>query len=681
MPHIVHWGAALGVVDDAALRALADSQAAAIAPSSIDAPPLLSLLPLPSEGWGGQPGLTGHRISGPTAPSFTLVGVRRPHTDAVIIDLDDRLTGLAASISLRLSEHSLLHVSATVTNTAEEPFELGSLRLTLPLPDRASEVLDFSGYWSHERQPQRRALAHGSWSRQNRHGRTGHDSPLLSTIGTPGFGFRHGQVWGIHLAFSGDQEVTVEALATGQSAASAGELLRPGEIRLASGESYSTPGLVAGFSSQGLDAMSAQFHAESRAQHQLSARPVVLNTWEAVYFDHRLDRLVELAELGARVGVERFVLDDGWMTGRTDDRRALGDWTVDRERWPNGLHPLVSRVHELGMDFGLWIEPEMVSLDSDLAHEHPDWVLRDSAGRLPQPWRHQYALDLGNPAAFANILAQLCALLDEYPIAFFKWDQNRDLLAGSSHRQTSASYRLMDELRARYPQLEIESCSSGGGRVDLGVLQRTDRVWPSDTNDPLQRQGIQRFTSLLLPPELIGSHLGAATAHTTGRTTELGFRLATAFFCSAGIEWDLTLASEDELRSITTWIAAFKANRALLHSGVVVRADAVDPAVQVHGVVAEDRRTAVFALVVETAPRSALVGTARFPGLDPDALYTVEPLDLGAAPHYVQDAPPAWLARGSVTLSGRMLSEVGLPMPLLVPQQALVLTVRAASPE
>ena len=313
---------------------------------------------------------------------------------------------------------------------------------------------------------------------------------------------------------------------------------------LGTGEEYATPWLYAVWSDRGLDGLSAALHAWQRARpgHPASPRPVVLNTWEAVYFDHGLERLTGLADTAAELGVERFVLDDGWFRGRRDDSAGLGDWYVDEDVWPDGLAPLIEHVRGRGMEFGLWVEPEMVNADSDLFRAHPDWVL-GVPGRLPPEWRRQQVLDLANPDCFAYLLERLDALLGEYDIAFLKWDHNRDLVEARVHAQTLAVYRLLDELRARHPGVEIESCASGGGRVDLGILERTDRVWASDSNDALERQAIQRWTGLLLAPELVGAHVGPPRAHTTGRTHDLSFRVATALFGHFGFEWDVSAAS------------------------------------------------------------------------------------------------------------------------------------------
>ena len=352
----------------------------------------------------------------------------------------------------------------------------------------------------------------------------------------------------------------------GQQVLGAGELVLPGEIRLAAGESYQSPWLHAAFG-DGLNEVSRRFHRYLRvpAHAPASPRPVVVNTWEAVYFDHDLDRLTELAEAAAAAGAERFVLDDGWFLGRRNDHAGLGDWFVDPTVWPDGLAPLIERVHRLGMQFGLWVEPEMINLESELARAHPEWIFR-AGGREGIATRQQYVLDLGHPDAYAYIAGCLHALLDEYDIACLKWDHNRMVVeAGHSpsgapgvHRHTLAVYRLMDELRQRHPGLEIESCAGGGGRIDLEILNRTDRVWPSDCIDALERQQIQRYTMLLLPPELVGTHLGDAEAHTTQRRHHVGFRAAAALWGHMGIEWDLTSATPGKRALVRRWVELHK---------------------------------------------------------------------------------------------------------------------------
>jgi alpha-galactosidase len=637
--HVLHWGAE---VDPAGLELAA---VPAVARSALDVPVRAKLLGERARGWRGREGLVGSR----RLPAFEW----------------DGLTARAGDVELRTeletTPSGVVRMRHTVT--AGEPLELHRLALALPIPPVATEVLDLTGRWCRERAPQRRELTLGTWLRETRHGRTGFDAPLVLVAGTPGFGFRTGEVWGVHLGWSGDAAYWAERLPDGTATLAAAELLQPGEVVLGS---YTTPWLYAAYSDRGLDGLSAAFHAYVRARprHPRTPRPVVLNTWEAVYFDHGLERLMELAGAAAEIGVERFVLDDGWFRHRRDDTAGLGDWYVDEDVWPDGLHPLIERVRALGMQFGLWVEPEMVNPDSDLARAHPDWILSPEGAT----WRHQQVLDLANPGAYAYIRDRLDALLTEHEIAYLKWDHNRDLVDSPVHAQTLAVYALLDELRARHPGVEIESCSSGGARVDLGILERTDRVWGSDTNDALERQAIQRWTQLLLPPELIGSHVGPPRAHTTHRTQDLSFRVATALFGHFGFEWDITAADRDELREA---VALYKRFRALIHSGEIVRADHPDPSAFVHGVIGDGE--ALFAFVQLTTSALETPGPTRLPGLE--GSFRVTALN---APSTAHSEPPPWLRTG-ITLTGEQLAKVGLPMPVLHPEQALLLGVQAAA--
>jgi alpha-galactosidase len=687
LPVVLHWGPDLGQALDGA--ALAEALVPAAAHSAVDRPVRRRLLPMPADGWRLRSGLTGARADGGGwSPRFLVSSIEvSEDRSRAVVAAEDAEAGLALTTRLRLHPSGVLEAGHRLRNLGDAPYLVGELAASLPLPARAVEVLDLTGRWCRERIPQRHPLPHGAWVREGRHGRTGHDATLVLAVGTPGFGFRTGEVWGVHLGWSGDAVHWAERNADGHAGVGAAELLGPSEVALEPGQAYATPPLYATYSAEGLDGLSAAYHRflRDRPGHPRSPRPVVLNTWEAVYFDQRLDRLADLAEVAARLGVERFVLDDGWFGNRRDDTAGLGDWYVAADVWPDGLTPLIEKVRGLGMEFGLWVEPEMVNPDSDLFRAHPDWVLAGGvAGRLPEPWRHQQVLDLANPDCYAFIRDRLDALLGEHDIAFLKWDHNRDLVeAGHAgrpgvHAQTLAVYRLLDELRERHPGVEIESCASGGGRVDLGILQRTDRVWASDTNDALERQHIQRWTGLLLPPELVGSHVGPPRAHTTGRVHGLAFRVATALFGHFGIEWDIASAPPEEQAALAEAIAAYKRLRPLLHGGRVVRADHPDPAAYLHGVVAADQAEALFAYVQLAASPSETPGLARLPGLDPGRTYRVEPLPLAGAPETKQAVASRWLEAGGVTLGGRALAEVGLALPVLRPEQALLLHLTGA---
>ncbi|WP_102159301.1 alpha-galactosidase [Zhihengliuella halotolerans] len=693
---ITHFGADLGTdLPDP------DLLTPPIPNSALDVPVVVGIIPQASSGWQGRPGLRGSFLAGGRpgrgfSPALRVESVDAA-ADAVVITAHDSDLGLTLSSHLRVHPGGLLEVAHTLTNTAADPYQLEELAVVIPLPRRAGEVLDLTGRWCRENHPQRARLRQGTWVRSGRHGRTGHDSSLLTAVGTPGFANRAGEVWASHFAWSGNHEQFVEQLPDGRRLLGASELLGSGEIVLESGQSYTTPAFFAAYSNRGLDGVSARFHEWFRArEHHVGTvagrvRPVVLNTWEAVYFDHRIDELLDLAASGAELGAEQFVLDDGWFAGRRNDTAGLGDWVVDSQLWPEGLTPLIEGVNALGMEFGLWVEPEMVNLDSDVARDHPDWIVgpdpaaHTTGGRLPLEWRSQHILDLTNPGAWSHVFDQLDALLAENNIAYLKWDQNRDLSehgsagAPSVHEQTLAAYRLLDELRAAHPGVEIESCSSGGARVDLGILERTDRVWASDCNDALERQTIQRWTQAVLPPELVGSHVGPTRSHTTGRVHDISFRAITALFGHFGMEWDVRQASALERETLARAIALYKEHRALLHSGIRVNADLPDEALRLHGVVSRDGREALFAAVAVASSYAEMPGPVPLPGLDPDASYRVEVLlpssaDADHSHAFTQIRPPAWLRDGDAfTASGAWLEQVGLQLPVLNPEHALLL--------
>ncbi|WP_226758437.1 alpha-galactosidase [Arthrobacter sp. SO3] len=700
-PAVLHWGADLGPgLPDLSL--LADPVAA----SSLDIPVTLGLLPQPSSGWRGRPGLRGNRsgqgFSARLRVTSVVTAAEDDSPDAVVTQTDPDL-GITVATEITLNDGGLLQIRHRLTNDGADSYQVEELAAVLPVGRAAVEILDLTGRWCREAHPQRLPMRQGTWVRSGRHGRTGHDSSLLLAAGSPGFGNRYGQVWAVHLGWSGNHESFVETIGDGRSVIGASELLGSAEITLAAGASYETPWLFAAYSGAGLDGISDAFYAWFRDRpHHPGARsgkprPVVLNVWEAVYFDHRLPALLELAESAAALGVERYVLDDGWFRGRRNDQAGLGDWYVDDQLWPDGLTPLIDAVTGHGMEFGLWVEPEMINEDSDLARAHPDWIAgpgrpaaadtagHASPGRLPERWRHQQVLDLVNPEAWQYIFDRLDALLSEHRISYLKWDQNRDLTemghdgSPSVHAQTLAVYRLLDELRKAHPDVEIESCSSGGARVDLGILERTDRVWASDCNDALERQSIQRWTEVVVPPELVGAHVGPTTSHTTARTHDLSFRAITAMFGHFGLEWDVRQLDGAERSELAAAITLYKDYRTLLHSGRMVRTDEPDPSLMLHGVVSHDGSEALFALVSVATSYAEVPGRIPLPGLRPDQNYRVEVVypTPGSGHTFTQVHPPAWLSSG-VDASGRFLAESGLSMPVLNPEHGLLLSVRAS---
>lgn len=684
LPTVLHWGPEVPAGDEDELLV---ATAGPVGDSLVQAQPQVAVLPLHSRGWLGHPGLRGSRAGRAWSfdPSTVTHDVRdTPGEPARLVSVAlDEVDRLEVTTELLLEPSGLVRVRAGVRNLGDADYELTVLEPALPVPAVADEILDMTGRHAHERHPQRGAFRQGRWTREAWGGRPGHDSATVLCAGETGFSFRRGLVWGVHLAWSGNGAVSAERTATGWRMLSGGEKPLPGEIVLAPGESHESPWLMGSWG-RGLDALSHRFHEYLRARpsHPRGERPIILNTWEAVYFEHDLARLRDLADRAAELGVERFVLDDGWFTGRRDDTAGLGDWQVDADVWPDGLGPLADHVHGLGMQFGLWFEPEMVNLDSHLARRHPDWVLQSSHGP-GLPSRNQHVLDLGRKDAFAYVLDAMSTVIERYRIDYLKWDHNRPLVdAGHGpdhvpgvHAQTLAAYRLMDELKRRHPGLEIESCSAGGGRIDLGIMQHADRVWVSDCIDAHERQRLQRWSSLLLPPELLGTHVGADRDHTTGRVLDLDFRAGTALFGHFGVEWDLAKADPAQLAQLRRWIELHKELRPLLHHGTVVHADGTNPAVEVEGVVARDGRDALYRMSTVDHSAQWPLGRITLPGLDPERRYRVT-VQEPSAPDRTRHPVPAWMATG-VTVSGASLETIGVATPLTDVDRLILLRARA----
>jgi len=663
-----------------------------LAKAGLDRDVALKLLPEFGFGWFGTPGLMGCRNRRDWATVFKIVEVESI-TGGVILHGCDIVARLELSLEITLDAGTDVLLRRTrLRNIGSEPYQLNWCAAgAFGLPARCVEILNFEGQWSQEFQERRRTLGVGVWSRENRRGRTSHDTFPQLFVGTEGFCVESGEIYGFHLGWSGNHRLIVESLNEGLRAVQLGEWLAPGEVVLEPEESYVSPPVYGCYSSQGQNELSHSFHRFVRRrllqwpQGVMQPRPVHLNTWEALYFDHDQASIKELARIGAELGVERFVLDDGWFKGRNHDRAGLGDWVADPGKYPRGLTPLVDHVKSLGMQFGLWIEPEMVNPDSDLYRAHPHWVLQ-LRDRPLVTGRHQLVLDLSNPEVLDYLLAAIGKLLRAHPIAYLKWDMNRDLAtAGSSQRygapvyrrQTLALYGLLDRLRKAYPGVEIESCASGAARADFGILAYTHRIWTSDNNDALDRQAIQRGFSRFFPPELMGAHIGPAPAHISGRRHTLGFRAATAIFGHLGLELDVRSLSDAERAEIKIWIELYKQFRTLLHGGRAYQLDTRPLSSRSgHGVVAADRSQALFALAQLRSSRLRVPPPICLPGLDPQGVYRLSLA--GPLPSQVSFDTPglAALKAGKLAAPGAVLADVGLQTPILPPETVLLLHLK-----
>ncbi len=682
VPGIAYWGAMLPA--DEHLPSVVAAGQFGRHESQPDAAALASVLPQSSRGYLGTPALSLRHGDRAIATDFRTRSVERV-AGGLDIHLDDTANALGLIMRWRLGTGGVLQVSSCLTNAGPRPVAVDWLAsLALQMPTWASAVTRFSGRWAGEMHANVTAIDAGGFAQDSRGGRPGFGGGNWLVAGEDSAGAGKGRLIAAHLAWSGDYCVRLDRDADGAAMLLLGARLEPGEIVLAVGEAYQTLGAVVATSSHGRNGLRRAFHSHLRAdvlprRSDWGPRKVHLNSWEALAFDLDDAKAKALASAAAALGVERFVLDDGWFAGRRDDRTSLGDWTADSGRFPAGLTPLIDHVGSLGMDFGLWMEPEMISPDSDLYRAHPDWCLH-IPGRDRPTQRNQLVLDLSRTEVGDHVFAILDRLLGSHAIAYLKWDHNRDLFPAANkvgpigHRQTPALYALLDRLRAAHPAVEIETCASGGGRIDFAMLTRTNRVWASDNNDPIERLRINAAWSRFLPREILGSHVGPSPNPVTGRRTAMDFRAKVALFGHMGVEADPAAMTDGERSVLAAHIALYKQWRAVLHEGIEHELSLGSATLFGSFIVAADGRRGL-ALVAQTAFAADFNGgRVVLTGLPPDRHYRVwlpQPWPRKAE-RYLANAD-AW--RSGWTLSGRALSEAGLALPLAHPETAWLIAV------
>ncbi|MCP4297716.1 MAG: alpha-galactosidase [Proteobacteria bacterium] len=449
-----------------------------------------------------------------------------------------------------------------------------------------------------------------------------------------------------------------------------------------------SPEIYVAHSDQGFNGISRKFHSYVRNRivkfpEPQKARPVTINTWEAVYFNHNNKGLKKLVDISAAVGCERFVLDDGWFHNRNDDTSSLGDWVPDLRKFPQGLNPLADYVVSKGMEFGLWVEPEMVNQDSDLYRKHPEWAL--SLEVYPEvEGRNQLVLDLTNPDVEEYIFECLETLLSKTSIQYLKWDMNRALVMPGNKEEKAVAYRyvkvlysLIDRIREKFPQVEIESCASGGGRIDFEILKRTHRFWPSDSNDAIERIKIQMGMSYFFPPEVMGTHIGPESCHTSGRRFHRIFQNLVASYGHFGMEADLSKLSHNELQELKDLVVSYKSDRKLWHTGNFSRVRTIDPSLLGVSVVSEDQKTARLTMYQIDRPRDIIPPLVKIPGLEQNQTYRVRlhsNLENALKNSRSFENP---LLKNGVELPGMILTQVGVQLPVLSAQTGLSIICEA----
>ncbi|ODR33919.1 alpha-galactosidase [Eisenbergiella tayi] len=458
----------------------------------------------------------------------------------------------------------------------------------LDLPDMDYEMIDLAGSWSRERHIRRHSLDYGIQSVYSLRGScSSHQFNPFIALARRDTGENSGEVIGMSLLYSGDFLAQAEVDNFGVTRVTMG--IHPQEFSwtLYSGEKFVTPEAVIVYSDKGIGEMSSTYHwlyrnRLARGMWRDRERPILINNWEATYFSFNEESLLKIARKAADIGIELFVLDDGWFGHRNDSKSSLGDWYVNKEKLQGGLKGFAEKINSLGMGFGIWIEPEMVSEDSDLYRKHPDWVLGDKR-RILSKARNQYVLDFSRPEVVDEVYRQLADTFRGLPITYIKWDHNRSMSevfsAGGNreyqgtvrHRFILGMYSLYAKMTAAFPDILFESCASGGARFDPGMLYYAPQAWCSDNTDAIERIRIQYGTSLVYPLSSIGSHVSAVPNEQIKRITPLRTRAAVAYFGTFGYEQDLTKASEEELAEMKLQISFMKKYRNLIQKGTFCR--------------------------------------------------------------------------------------------------------------
>ncbi|HEY7971267.1 MAG TPA: alpha-galactosidase, partial [Candidatus Limnocylindrales bacterium] len=560
----------------------------------------------------------------------------------VEVDLADERSGLVATLSYTIfRDVPAIARSVRLRNGGRDPLRVETaMSLVTDLPDDDWELVHLGGYWARERHVLTRPLVMGRQSVSSNRGSS-------SAIHNPFVALRraattegHGEAIGVALVYSGNFLAEVEVESFGTARLRIGIDPETFSWTLAPGAELTLPEAVLVHTTDGLGAMSDAFHRLFRERLARGSwrdrdRPILVNNWEGTYFDFDEERLVAIAEVARDLGIELFVLDDGWFGKRDNDDSSLGDWFVDRRKLPNGIDGLARRIEGLGLRFGIWIEPEMVSERSELFAAHPDWAIA-IPGRPRTEGRQQLVLDLGRPEVVDHLERVLTDVLDS--VSYVKWDMNRwmtepwspslapDRQGEFTHRYILGLYDLYDRLTRRFPDILFESCASGGGRFDAGMLAYAPQAWTSDDTDAIERLAIQWGSSLAYPLSSIGAHVSAVPNHQLGRITPIATRAAVAFFGVFGYELDTTALTGDERTAVRDQVAFYREHRALFQRGRFVRLRSPfegDGNETAWMVVSDDRRQAIVGFY-RTLNRPA-PGLDRLPlrGLDPALDYRI----------------------------------------------------------
>ena len=579
-------------------------------------------------------------------PQLPAVYDNGDEAETLIVTLQDHVTGLTLKLYYGVFENlDVITRCAEFVNEGTGPVRLekaASVCLDLPLGNW--DLIHFYGKHCLERQPERQPIGHCLTAVGSDRGMSSHQHNPFIIICDHDATEDHGDCYGMMLAYSGSFRAELEQNQINCIRAVMGISEADFSWTLQPGESFHTPEVILSFA-DGLTALSHNYHHlirhnVCRGEYKLRRRPVLINSWEANYFDISEENMLGLAQEAAKLGIDLFVMDDGWFGARYADNAGLGDWYVNRKKLPNGLRGLIQKINDLGMTFGIWVEPEMINEDSDLYRAHPDWAFT-VPGRSPNMGRNQLVLDMSRKEVRDYLYERLSELLRENNIGYVKWDFNRSVCDVYSHalpaerqgevlhRFMLGTYELLDRLTADFPHVLFEGCSGGGGRFDAGMLYYTPQIWLSDDTDAIERLKIQGGSSYGYPVSVMGSHVSAAPNHQTGRTTPLATRGVVAMSGAFGYELDLRKVPADEKAVIKQQIERYHQDEDLIHEGLYYRLTDIASGLYYTAwqVVSEDRsRSLVNLVLTHTQPNPAPLHV-RLKGLDPDALYRIEEED------------------------------------------------------
>lgn len=598
-------------------------------------------------------------------PGLPAVYAAEEEADTLEILLEDKTNKLQVTLYYGvLEEQDVITRCARVINAGEEKIMIEkALSACIDFLYGDYDLLSFYGRHAMERNVQRSKLVHGIQSIGSKRGTSSHQYNPFLILADQKTSEDYGDCYGMCFVYSGSFQAEAELDQYNQVRVTMGLQSETFSYPLNPGDEFYTPEVIMSFSNSGLAKLTHNYHNTirnhiCRGKYKTIPRPVLINNWEATYFNFNGDKIYEIAKQAAELGVEMLVLDDGWFGKRDDDNSGLGDWFVNEKKLGGSLSDLVNKINGLGMKFGIWMEPEMVNEDSTLYREHPDWAFT-IPNRKPIRSRNQLVLDFSRKEVTDNIFEQMCKVLDSANIEYLKWDMNRSIndvysAVYSNSGQGAILYRymlglydLLERLIKRYPNLLIEGCSGGGGRFDAGMMYYTPQIWCSDNTDAVDRIRIQEGTSYVYPISAVGSHVSAAPNHQTGRTTPIRTRGVVAMGGSFGYEMDLGKITEDEKAYVKEQIITFHKYWDLIHNGDYYRltSSLENNQLAAWEYVAKDQSQALLNVVTLNTHGNPPAQYIKCKGLIPDAVYEIDGTDQG--------------------YSGSALMNAGIPIPFM----------------